>query len=731
MKRIVSALLPFFLFCCLALLTPCTGEAAEPARTVRIGFAAPIVQGNDYPYTLLLNYLRDYLDEVSKQTRWQYVYISAPYGECRNMLMRGELDFIAPVQLTPADSGMTPIDEISCYSLLRLYRRNDDTRRAVTAEAFNGTVIGLLENKDNEDAVSYFISRNGWHVNLRTFPDPASLREALYNGEIDTICDDGTHVTAAERYLLTFDVVPAHFMAAPGNEELNRTLSDTVLDIDTLSPGFETRLKEEYFDKTVQNVIRPTDTDRQFIENSGELRVAFLPDFPIFFRTADSLEASGGLYIDFLKLLSNVSGMRFSPCRAESEEQLWQMLESGEADLAFVSYANGRSPTTISFSGDFRNEDMAVVYRHDSPSDSEETKNTAAVPACFPGMKDFIESRSPLYVTVFATVEECLDAVSSGTCRTALIPSVYLQQENSLALRSDLEISGTEHLTLPISLAVSPRRPSLLRHVLNTSMLRLNPREIDRLVQENTLPRFSARYMLHRYPIRTAILFSLLIAGIFFLIFVLYRNRLQKQQNRLLQKKNEELENALERVEAMRISRDGYKLDSETDKNTGVYNKAGFERLTREAIEKMAGSGRQAALYIIDMDHFKEANDTYGHQCGDEILRNFAAGLRNAFRQSDCVGRFGGDEFMVFIEGTLTREVLSRKATQIREAARSIAVEGRSMDLTASVGISLFPENGTDYDTLFRAADEALYRAKTGGRDAYAYAGDPEGTVYR
>ena len=171
----------------------------------------------------------------------------------------------------------------------------------------------------------------------------------------------------------------------------------------------------------------------------------------------------------------------------------------------------------------------------------------------------------------------------------------------------------------------------------------------------------------------------------------------------------------------MRISRDGYKLESETDRLTELYNKIAFEDAVQKKLKTMPRGGK-GAFYIIDMDRFKEANDTYGHQCGDEILKKFSTLLKEVFRQSDCLGRFGGDEFVVFIEGSLTREGIERKAKQLVDAARSIKVENTDFHITISMGVAMYPENGANYDYLFNAADRALYQVKTAGRDGYSIA---------
>ena len=163
---------------------------------------------------------------------------------------------------------------------------------------------------------------------------------------------------------------------------------------------------------------------------------------------------------------------------------------------------------------------------------------------------------------------------------------------------------------------------------------------------------------------------------------------------------------------------------ADTDIRIGSGMEGLIEAATLQSVDCVvtAVSGAVGAFYIMDLDHFKEANDTYGHQCGDEILQKFSAALKEVFRQSDCIGRFGGDEFVVFIAGELTRAAVERKARQTLEAVRHIVVENADVEITASIGIAMYPEHGDNYDYLFNAADRALYQVKSEGRDGYSVA---------
>ena len=182
--------------------------------------------------------------------------------------------------------------------------------------------------------------------------------------------------------------------------------------------------------------------------------------------------------------------------------------------------------------------------------------------------------------------------------------------------------------------------------------------------------------------------------------------------------KTHQLEAALQSAERMRVSRDGYKLESETDKLTGLLNKATTERLVKETL-KNNPPGNLSALFIMDLDHFKEMNDAHGHDYGDEVLRSFAKALCHEFRLTDIVGRFGGDEFFALLSDLPNRDIAERKAMQIMQDTLAMQVGGKAVGLSVSIGVALAPEHGTTYEELFHNADQALYWVKNHGRNGY------------
>jgi diguanylate cyclase (GGDEF)-like protein len=140
--------------------------------------------------------------------------------------------------------------------------------------------------------------------------------------------------------------------------------------------------------------------------------------------------------------------------------------------------------------------------------------------------------------------------------------------------------------------------------------------------------------------------------------------------------------------------------------------------LERE-VRRAARAAQFLGVLMIDLDHFKNFNDTYGHDAGDAVLRETGAFLTRGIRAEDFVCRFGGEEFVVILP-TANPEAACARAERLRLKMKELTVlhQGRSMGmLTVSIGVAVFPEHGVSPKELMAAADAALYEAKRGGRN--------------
>lgn len=152
---------------------------------------------------------------------------------------------------------------------------------------------------------------------------------------------------------------------------------------------------------------------------------------------------------------------------------------------------------------------------------------------------------------------------------------------------------------------------------------------------------------------------------------------------------------------------------SETDPLTGVYNRRRFVTELRERFCEFKRYARCAALILLDIDHFKQVNDRYGHQVGDEVLRRLCTLCRKELRESDILARFGGEEFIILLPSTSIEQAISA-AERLR-----VCVEhcNKNPSVSISLGISRFEHADTSEDAAISRADEAMYRAKHNGRN--------------
>ena len=176
-----------------------------------------------------------------------------------------------------------------------------------------------------------------------------------------------------------------------------------------------------------------------------------------------------------------------------------------------------------------------------------------------------------------------------------------------------------------------------------------------------------------------------------------------------LQQREKELKQAMQDLREQSI----------TDPLTGLYNRRYLLELLPRELVRAGRNGTHIAVIMVDVDHFKRINDSFGHDAGDLALRAIGPLLKQSIRRSDIACRFGGEEFLLILPEA-TSEGAARRAEAIRAAIKLLNLIhlGRALGaITASLGVALYPDHASDADALLRSADESLYKAKDGGRD--------------
>jgi diguanylate cyclase (GGDEF)-like protein/PAS domain S-box-containing protein len=185
-----------------------------------------------------------------------------------------------------------------------------------------------------------------------------------------------------------------------------------------------------------------------------------------------------------------------------------------------------------------------------------------------------------------------------------------------------------------------------------------------------------------------------------------------KEHNEILERKVQErtlaLDRALKQMEALAV----------TDKLTNLYNRHKIDEVLHDEISRAQRYRSPFAVLMVDIDNFKEVNDNFGHHVGDMIIKEFAAVLSEQSRQSDTLGRWGGEEFLIIIPESCKETALhSAKRLKERIQEHRFGVVGT---MTASIGLTLFKNHDTA-ESLIKRADDALYTSKNSGRNLVSF----------
>lgn len=197
------------------------------------------------------------------------------------------------------------------------------------------------------------------------------------------------------------------------------------------------------------------------------------------------------------------------------------------------------------------------------------------------------------------------------------------------------------------------------------------------------------------------------------------KEEVQKLLDRIVAANNElqsRLDSAEKKLDAQTKQLAGYLNEARSDSLTGLANRRAFDQKMDEQFSKWKQSRQTFSLALIDIDHFKKINDTYGHPAGDAVLREMAQRLRSINDQAELIARYGGEEFGVVFQSTLEKAASTMEQLRLTIAKTPFAAEGKTIPVTISTGVAQI--HGEErLGNLVRRSDEALYSAKLGGRN--------------
>lgn len=724
-----------YFICCILVIPLCFVPAKAQAQAdgvVRVAYVPPEIDSMEF--VPVAQIFKAYMDEIAKYAGWKYTLFPVKADVVKEKLLKGEIDLVLPVEYYPDPNDSRIIynrqdflNDVLCF----YYKADGDfvERKNVSTSSMdkyannllmvNNTRIGILASRENLVHFADFAKEHGLEVSISFYQTSAQVDAALMNGQVDLIVDTITRSDIGVKQLLAFETVPARVASTAINQDLVDQF-DRALDAawkedeDTLY-----QLNNLFFEKAHIITTNFTADELHYIEMTTPIRLVLYGQYPPYVYLNENNEPSG-IYPDILTELLRLTGLKYKFLFANSYDEAQTMLKSGLADVMIDIYNNDSSAPNFTFTNPFYEEKYTLVGMRET---NNTVQDTFIVPHTLPSLLQFVQSHMPEHEVLSAIdLHDALGQANSNPKNIAMAEMLTLQSERILTMYPKLSTVPTMTLSVPLSFAISNHRQIILRSILNKAVQRMDHQTIGQIVLRHTMnnsQNLSLSYLMYYYPIHLGLGVCFIILMLTTSAFLFYNYQITKIQHNQMAQKNAELQKTLADLQEASAARDNYRHMAENDGLTGVYNKVGMEELCRHAFDTMKDTGTSYAFMIIDLDHFKQLNDTCGHQRGDTILKDFAKALRSIVRRNDLIGRFGGDEFVVLLHNVESISVVRLVADRINAAARSLNTGNDEVKISASIGIAIAPRDGTTYDSIFSRADESVYVVKDRGRDGY------------
>lgn len=588
-----------------------------------------------------------YLEQLSRFTGWMYEFVPGTWEEQLEGLRNGTIDLLFPAQRNPAREREFLFSRERCANdFVALYARIDDNSLFYEDfEQFNGLRVGLLEGNSLNELFDEEMNRRAIRMERRYYPDNASLHRALENKSIDVVAYGVMFDSGREKVIAKFDFAPSYFMTGKNNAKLMAELDEAHKQLYHEDLFFYSKIFESHYKSLSRLPMSFSREEMERIKTAGVVTVICDGNsFPLEWYDPSTGQCTG-VYAELTRLIFDKSGLRVRYVPSSSVRDSWERfrLRDGQILNSAVDAPLLRASHDMVTTNSYFTAEYAFITK-DTSRFSLDSPLRVAIHQDQLGARYFISQKYPHWILLpSVSADACLQAVREGRADVAAINALTLQIDPLLAVDSSLFAVFNISLSLPVRMAVGVEQQYLVP-ILNKAMLYVSEEQMASTLLSSTLaikkpPSLTS--LIHSFPKTSLFAVSVLTALLLYALFGLWMDRMRRKQHTLLQSNYDQLQQIMSEKAELKIR-------SETDPLTGLYNKATFSRMAENLLDEQRDT---CTLIFMDLDNFKQLNDRFGHLLGDKLLIRLATFLRTSFRDCDLMGRFGGDEFYVFVVG--------------------------------------------------------------------------------
>lgn len=648
------------------------------------------------------------MDLLAEKSGLTFTYINGyTWDELTRMFFEGKLEILHSLSITPERQKKALFSPPYYHSKHVLIFRSD-TRDLHTLHDLDGKIIALPRGWST---IEFFRT----HFPLVHIIEVESSRQAL------EYVDQGKVAATVEQegiaqYLITkFGFTDLSLSKWLDNEDLQKTSSmhfsvlktnpvlfsilDKALSNVTLT---EIRtLKEKWFSRAGRGIgnqdVGLTPEERQWLKEKKQITYCILGERMPYSALQGTQPM--GITSDLMEIFSERLDIAFIPKPISTFDESLEKAVTGACDIIPMISKTSSRQKYLDFTAGYTGYNVAIIAREDSAFISGisalESLKTGIVPTSNIFEKVMAKYPKFNYIPV-DTIEACLEQVSTGQLDAAIlslpIASHYIRKRGL----ANLKVAG--HTSIKEDLRIAMSKENQYLHSIFSKVVRS--------VTHQEIESIDHKWMAieTEHPIDYSLIGKILAGAGLVLIFVGFWNRKLSRLNKEIASANLKLQDKTKELEHISI----------TDSLTGLYNRRHVENAFELEIRRTIRHGHDLSLVIIDIDFFKAINDTYGHQIGDTVLKQFADRLKTNIRSTDTLGRWGGEEFII-----VCPEINLENAVHMSQGLCQTIAEmpfDTAGTQTASFGVTGF-KKGDDIQDMISRADKALYLAKSKGRN--------------
>lgn len=648
------------------------------------------------------------MDLLAQKSGLTFSYVNGyTWDELTQMFFEGKLEILHSLSITP-DRQKKALFSPPYYHSKHVLIFRSDNHDLHTLHDLDGKIIALPKGWST---IEFFKT----HFPLVHIIEVESSRQALEYVDQGKVAATVEQEGIAQYFITKFGFTDLNLSKWIDNEALQKTSSMhfsvlktnpvlfSVLDkaLSNVTLAEIRALKDKWFSRAGRGIgsrdVGLTPEERQWLRKKKQLTYCISKERMPYSALKGTQPI--GITSDLMEIFSERLDIEFTPLPISTFDESLVKAAAGACDIIPMISKTRSRQKYLDFTAGYTGYNVAIIAREESSFISGVAAlgslKTGIVPTSNIFEKVVTKYPKLNYIPV-DTIEGCLEQVSTGQLDAAILSlpmaSHYIRKKGLANLKVAGHTSIKEDLRIAMSREIRP-----LHSILSKVVRSVTNQEVEAIDHK-----WMAIEMEH--PIDYSLIGKILAGAGLALILVVFWNRKLSRLNKEIASANLKLRDKTKELEHISI----------TDSLTGLYNRRHVENAFKLELRRTIRHNHNLSLVTIDIDFFKAINDTYGHQTGDTVLRQFADRLKTNIRSTDTLGRWGGEEFII-----VCPEICLKNAVHMSQGlCRTIAETpyGTAGTQTASFGVTGF-KKGDDIQDMISRADKALYLAKSKGRN--------------